>query len=121
MKKPTNFSRSLKNFKKLDMFSSDVSFRENRGDSFGSIFGACWSMVIMIVVLLYGTNKFFIMSDYADTQFNEYTEKNDLVREVVGQDELGLWFAFSAMESYPNFIFHDDIESYLSFTVSMWE
>ena len=84
MKKTTTISRSLRNFKKLDMFSSDVSFRENGGDSFGSIFGACWSIVIIIVVMLYGTNKFFIMYDYADTQFNEYTEKNDIVREVIG-------------------------------------
>ena len=83
MKKATTISKSLRDFKKLDMFSSDVSFRENGGDSFGSVFGACWSMVIIIVVILYGTNKFFIMKDYADTQFNEYTVKNDMVREVV--------------------------------------
>ena len=79
MKRSTTLSKSIKNFKKLDMFSSNVSFRENGGDSFGSIFGACWSMVIIFVVMTYGINKFFIMCDYADTQFNEYTVKNDLV------------------------------------------
>ena len=67
MKKTTTISKSLSTFKKLDMFSSDVSFRENGGDSFGSVFGACWSIVIIIVVLLYGSNKFFILKDHEDT------------------------------------------------------
>ena len=59
-KKSTFSSR----FKKLDLYATDVSFRENGGDSFGSIFGACVSLVIILVVAAYGIGKFLVMLDH---------------------------------------------------------
>lgn len=56
-----------RNFKKLDFFSTNVTFRENGGDAFGSIFGAFLSLAIALVVLLYGSKKFVTMYNYEDT------------------------------------------------------
>ena len=110
-----------RNFKKMDFFSSDVSFRENGGDSFGSVFGACMSLLIFLVVALYGINKFVIMSDYADTQFNEYSIKNGLVNKEIGQDQMDFWIAFNVLiYSQATYTYLDDIESYLTYVVSVW-
>ena len=75
-------------FKKIDLFTTDVSFRENGGSSFGSIFGASMSLIIAIVVIIYGASKFTIMLDYEDTTLNVYTVKNELSKDEYDQDEL---------------------------------
>ena len=53
--------------KRVDIFGTDVAFRESGGESFGSIFGAINSLMIVLIVSLYGINKFTIMSGYEDT------------------------------------------------------
>ena len=63
----TRLNTLKRSFKNIDFFSTNISFRENGGDSFGSIFGACISSIIALVVALYGINKFIIMSNYEDT------------------------------------------------------
>ena len=59
--------------KKIDLFSINVTFRENGGDSFGSVLGAFASLMIVILVSLYGLQKYLIMSNHEDTRFNEFT------------------------------------------------
>ena len=54
-------------FKRFDFFHTNIEFRENGGDSFGSVFGTCMSFMITLIVVLYGINKFIIMSHYDDT------------------------------------------------------
>ena len=68
----------ISEFKKFDFFSTSIGFRQNGAESFGSVFGTCISLIIAIVIALYGVNKFVIMSNYDDTQFNEYVVKNGL-------------------------------------------
>ena len=65
-------------FRNFDLFSKNIAFRENGEDSFGSIFGAFTSLIILLIVATYGINKFSIMLDYGDTNFNEYKVKNAL-------------------------------------------
>ena len=50
-------------------------FRENGGDSFGSIFGAFISLIIALITAIYGINKFIIMQNYEKKVFNEYSVK----------------------------------------------
>ena len=71
-------------FKSIDFFATDVSFREDGGESFGSIFGAFNSLIIALIVTLYGINKFFIMKNYEDTLFNEYSVKWGLTTDELG-------------------------------------
>ena len=59
-------------FKQIDFFATDIAFKENGGNSFGSIFGACISLLIALVVASYGLNKFFIMYNYEDSNFDEF-------------------------------------------------
>ena len=61
-------------FKQIDFFATDIAFRENSGNSFGSVFGATISLLIALVVASYGFNKFFVMYNYEDTIFNEFIE-----------------------------------------------
>ena len=67
------------NFKKLDLYSQNISFRINDNNSLGSICGACVSLVLMILVATYGFHKFLVMKNYDDTRFNEYVGKNELL------------------------------------------
>ena len=70
--------------KNADLFATDVAFRENGGNRFGSVFGAITSVLIALIVASYGINKFIIMSQYDDTLFNNYTEKNGLSEQEFG-------------------------------------
>ena len=85
MAKKTIFGASLK---KCDLFSTDIAFRENGRNRFGSIFGACTSLIIVLIVASYGFNKFLIMINYEDTNFNEFIEQNQLSEDELGQEEL---------------------------------
>ena len=60
-------------FKSIDIFATDVSFKENGSESFGSIFGSMNSLIIVLIAALYGINKFVIMTNFEDTNFSEYT------------------------------------------------
>ena len=84
--------------KNADLFASDVAFRENGGNRFGSVFGSLTSILIALIVASYGINKFIIMSQYNDTVFNNYTERNGLSEEEIGQDQLQFQIAFSIFE-----------------------
>ena len=55
-------NRFKKCFKKIDFFATDVTFKENGTDAFQSVFGACVSLLITLVLILYFINKFIIMS-----------------------------------------------------------
>ena len=59
--------------KKMDLFSTNITFRESGGDSFGSICGAFASLIIMTLATLYGLQKYLVMSNHEDTRFNEFT------------------------------------------------
>ena len=74
--------------KRIDYFQKDISFRESGGDSFGSVFGAFMSLIVWAIVVLYGFNRFIIMRNYEDTNYMEYSVKNGLSKELVGQDQL---------------------------------
>ena len=71
-------------FKSLDLFSTNFTFKTNGNDSFQTGFGACMSLMIMLIVALYGINKFFIMRNYDDTSFNEYIVTNGLTNDAIG-------------------------------------
>ena len=60
-------------FKRIDLFATNIAFRENEGDSFGSIFGACSTLLIALIVASYGFKKILVMYDHGDTSFNEFT------------------------------------------------
>ena len=71
--------KSLGNsFNKLDLFSSNVTFLVNGNQTLGSTFGAFTSITLIILLLLYGFNKFLIMLYYEDTRFNEFVVKHGL-------------------------------------------
>ena len=111
--------------KRLDFFQTNVQFRENGDEAFGSIFGACLSLIISLVVGLYGINKFIIMSNHDDTQFNEYSVIQGLSQEVIDQDELQFQIAISAfnweLDIEGNHVFeNDDHDQYIQYFMSVW-
>ena len=60
-------------FKSLDLFSTNVTFWTNERDSFGTTFGACVSVIIALLVAVYGANRLRILLDKDDTLFNEFS------------------------------------------------
>ena len=89
----------VRKFKELDLFAKNIAFREDGGDQFGSVFGAFISLLVTMIVATYGLNKFLIMKNYEDTQFNNYSVKNGLSTERFGNDQLQLQIAFSTFEN----------------------
>ena len=73
-----NMKKLATYFRRADFFATDVAFRENGGQSFGSIFGSFLSLLIALVVSSYGISKFIIMINREDTYFNEWIVENEL-------------------------------------------
>ena len=74
-------STLIDQFKSIDFFSTNISFRENGSDSFSSLCGACTSFFIALLVATYAVTKLTIMANYEDTLFNQYVEKHGLSNE----------------------------------------
>ena len=55
----------------IDMFSFDVSFRENRNDRFTTWFGCIPSVFVIVVVGSYSLKKFETLRTYGDTSYQE--------------------------------------------------
>ena len=69
----------------IDKYSESPSFSIQGGSGYPSICGAFVSLLVLAVVIPYGSNKFFIMRDYEDTTFQSITEANAIdVREEFG-------------------------------------
>ena len=113
-------------FKAIDLFTTNVGFRENGGNSFGSVFGACISLLVLLTTSLYGANKFFIMSGYEDTQFSEYLVKNELSDHQYSLEQLQFYFAFSAFdlagfdEKGNVLMTNEDHEQYIEYSVNVF-
>ena len=67
-------------------------------DSYGSYFGTFTSLIIALVLAAYGINKFLIMWNYEDTNFNEFSGKNELSVEEFSNEELQFQIAFAAWD-----------------------
>ena len=59
-------------FRKIDLFSKDISFRENEGDSFGSSFGSFLSLIVFFIIGMYGNKKLSILVNREDTKIMDY-------------------------------------------------
>ena len=71
---------------RIDLFASNVDFKENGGDSFGSVIGSVTSLIIVLLVTMFGIEKFMIVINHQDTNHNEYVVKRALTKDVIGQD-----------------------------------
>ena len=71
----------IRNFKQIDLFATDITFNENGASSFSTVFGACLSLLIALIVAAFGINKFFIMFNFDDTNYSEFTFENALSGE----------------------------------------
>ena len=104
----------------IDSFSIPLS------SQFGTVFGACMSLIMWFVVSVYGINKLVIMNAYGDTQFNQYSVKNELDVKEFSQEELGFWFAFSAFNFEYDLVTENDIftnrgfERFIEYRVALW-
>ena len=57
----------IKLFQKSDLFAQNVAFRENKGDSFTSCYGATISILITIITCVYAANKTIILKERDDS------------------------------------------------------
>ena len=60
----------------------------------------CTSLIIGLVLAAYGINKFLIMWNYDDTNFNEFPVKNELSDREFSNEELQFQIAFLAFDQY---------------------
>ena len=83
---------------KLDLFGSGMSFRENGNQSLKTNCGALLSIVILIVVLIYGANKFRILIGREDSTNTEYMVSDSISDKVIGFEDTGFFPAFAILE-----------------------
>ena len=69
-------------FQKSDLFAQNVAFRENKGDSFTSCYGATISILITIITCVYAVNKTIILKERDDSIISQYTAFNTLDEEM---------------------------------------
>ena len=88
------FSKKLKRtLKKTDLFSQDISFQDPRGESFSSTFGACLSIMILIIIFLYASKKAIILKQRDETLITEYIESDLLDEGSFGYEETGFYLS----------------------------
>ena len=82
-------SRFSRLFQSLDMFGQNISFREGANDGFTTKFGAFMSLIITILVIVYGQKKFSAMLDHEDGSHQTYVEREIGRSEEINVAELG--------------------------------
>ena len=82
-------------FKKLDFYPEDISFRESGDESFKSVFGACVSLLIVFMVLIYATSKAQILFLKEDTKYSEYEVENALEDKDYYYNETEFFISFA--------------------------
>ena len=89
------------------------------------MFGAFVSLIVALIVGLYGIKKFSILINYEDTMFNLFTVRNGLSEEIFEQDQLQFNIAFTVFE-WPydeelGFTFtNENQEQYIEYYVSLY-
>ena len=113
-------------FKRVDFFARDIAFKEDGGSSFGSIFGACTSLLIVLIVASYGASKFLILVNYEDTRLQEFVEKKQLSDEVFDESRLqlkqlafGILDKFSDTDAGINY-FDGNHTQYIDYHIGIW-
>ena len=77
-----------------------ISFRENGNEFYGSIFGSFITLLVILVISIYGIERFSVMLNYGDTKFNSYSVK--LPFHMYFQNNVCSWrkFLISVLKSY---------------------
>ena len=102
-------------FKKVDLFPTDVNFRENGGSSFKSGCGACISVFIFVIMVFYSTSKLSILVNYEDTNYSDILEENGLEERFYSAEEMNFFVAFEIVSLGGRQIEDIDIERYINF------
>ena len=74
-------------FQQLDFFGENLSFREDKKNSFTTNCGAILSLLIMMLVAIYGQKKFVDMIDREDALIQVYTEKKSFKQNAINLNE----------------------------------
>lgn len=106
-------SKLSSTFQSVDLFGQHVSFQTGGKEAITSLFGAVISTLIILLVLLYGTDKLNTLNDYGDSNLSEYdVEKHNA--EAVGVDALTSDFVFAVKVGSP---IHADVSGLVELEV----
>ena len=98
----------------LDNYGEAASFNIAGKSSYPSVYGTLISILILAVVIPYGTNKFIVMRNYEDTNFMSITlESGTSVDEEFGHDQTNLNVMFFFSTLYNEYFTKEDLEGYL--------
>ena len=86
-RKRTLLSRIGEKVMQIDKYGESASFTIAGRSSYPSVYGTIISMLIFTVVIPYGFNKFIVMKNYEDTNFQSITLENAIsAYEEIGYD-----------------------------------
>ena len=84
-RKQTLLSKIGEKVLQIDKYGESASFNISGRSSYTSVYGTIISMLVFIVVIPYGVNKFVVMKNYEDTKFQAITLEN----EISAYEEIG--------------------------------
>ena len=123
--KNKSFLKKIANGQKsIDIFGEKVNFNIDGADSHKSFFGAFVTIIITLIVLSYGLDKFILMTEYRDTIHQETTDTGAIDSEkVFPQSDTQVNVAFSVydiqIDGSGGTLPQQDYNSYLSFVPSL--
>ena len=90
------FKKIANGQKSIDIFGEQVNFNIDGENSHKSFFGSFVTIIIALIVVSYGLDKFILMTEYRDTIHQETTDIGSIDHErVFLQSETKLNIAFS--------------------------
>ena len=120
-----SFLKKIANVQKsIDIFGERVNFNIDGSDSHKSFFGAFVTMIIALIVLSYGLDKFILMTEYRDTIHQETTDTGAIdIEKVFPQSETKVNVAFSVYDIQINAsggtLPHDEYSGYFIWSASI--
>ena len=96
MREKKNSSTRITDFvQSFDKFGDSVNFTVKNG----SATYQTWKGIILVLIILYGVEKFTMMTRYEDTTFHSITEKNAIpVDEIITSEDINFNIAVLLFE-----------------------
>ena len=105
----------------IDKYGESASFNIAGKSSYPSVYGTLISILILFVVIPCGVNKFFVMRDYEDTNFQSIIIENKVspYKEVgYEQSNLNVMLLFTKHDGAP--VTKADLEGYIELDARMF-
>ena len=106
----------------IDKYGESASFNIAGKSSYPSVYGTLISILVLVIVIPYATNKFVVMQNYEDTNFSSITLENGTsMKEEIGYETHDLNVMLSFMSFANGSYSLEDLEAYITVDAWIWQ